>query len=74
MVKVIKKGKPTFKEANDILPVPDASSVKTEINSGLFNANALSGCMSAVPTPSKNVSGEVNKSVTKYAPNNMWPV
>lgn len=70
--KVIKKGKPTFKEKNDVGTVANAGKGAGALETGLFADSALTSGMKATADASK-VSGTVDKGVVKVAPNSIWP-
>ncbi len=70
----VKKGKPSFKEANDIWPVPEGQSKNGTYDKSMFNADALGSEINTTPEYSKKGKGsKVDKGVFKSKPNNISP-
>ena len=69
----ITKGKPSFKEKNDIAPVEKAKKKNAALQMSLFNDNALKSEIATTGSYASKTNGTVDKSVVNTASNSIWP-
>ncbi len=69
----ITKGKPSFKEKNDIAPVAQAKKKNAALQTSLFGDNALKSEIKTSPNYASKTKGTVDKSVSCLDANSIWP-